>query len=245
MNISLENKVKILEYKLAFEKEKVVSKEFEEGNADLNFRLSFFRQKIKSNHHDTVSQKDVYDSIFKTGLKDKDIVITDKQNDIQKSSNKNSNIDKWARKTYIRIAKSTHPDVTMHINSEVLRNKFDRLFEIAQNAYEKSLYSDLIMVASELEIEVPEKEIKKNIDLDLENKINKINNIKSKMGWHWYHIPEEKKDIELKKILLSMGFIFEDEKIKEVIKSRKPKRKTGQKPSRIKHARKAIEKEQN
>ncbi len=238
MNIKLESKVKILEYKLAFEKEKIVSKEFEEGNADLNFRLSFFREKIKTTDHKGTSQKEIYDSIFKTGPKDKDIVVIGDRDDIQKSSNKNSNIDKWARKTYIRIAKSTHPDIIMHINSEVLRNKFNTLFEIAQNAYEKIQYSDLIMVAHELEIEVPEEEIKKNIIVDLEMKAAKINEITGKLGWQWYHIPESNKDAELKKILQSMGFIFTEEKIKEAVKSRKPKRKTGQRPQNIRAKRK-------
>lgn len=240
MNISLESKVKILEYKLAFEKEKIVSKEFEEGNADLNFRLSFFREKIKNTSHAGVAQKEIYDNIFKTGPKDKDIVKTDKRNDIQKSSKKNNNIDKWARKTYIRIAKSTHPDVTMHINSKVLRNKFDLLFEIAQNAYEKNQYSDLIMVAHDLDIEVPEKEIEKNIVPDLLKKANKIKDISGKLGWQWYHVPEENKDAELKKILLSMGFVFTEDKIKEVIKTRKPQRKTGQRPQKINVKRKRL-----
>ncbi len=174
MNISLENKVKILEYKLAFEKEKIVSKEFEEGNSDLNFRLSFFREKIKNTNHEGVTQKQIYDNIFQTGPKDKDIVVLDKRDDIQKTSKKNTNIDKWARKTYIKIAKSTHPDVTMHINSKVLRNKFDTLFEIAQNAYEKNQYSDLIMAAHDLEIDVPKKKVEKNIVPDLLKKQIKL-----------------------------------------------------------------------
>lgn len=240
MNISLESKVKILEYKLAFEKEKIVSKEFEEGNSDLNFRLSFFREKIKDTSHKGVTQKEVYDNIFKTGPKDKDIVTIDGRNDTQKSSKKNSNIDKWARKTYIRIAKSTHPDVTMHINSKTLKNKFSTLFEIAQNAYEKSSYSDLIMVAHELEIDVPEKEIKKNIDPALIDKANKIKEVTNKLGWKWYHVPEQNKNSELKKILQSMGFVFTDDKIKEVVRSRKPKRKTGERPKNIRVKRKNI-----
>ena len=233
MNISLENKVKILEYKLAFEKEKIVSKEFDEGNFDLNFRLSFFREKIKSATSQGALQKDVYDNLFGPDPKDNDIIAPDNQNDTLVESSKNTNIDKWARKTYIRIAKSTHPDVTMHINSDVLKRKFDNLFEIAQNAYEKSKYSDLIMVAHELEIEVPEEEIKKNIILDLKNKNAKIKSIQSKLGWQWYHVPDENKDNELKKILTYMGFTFTEDKVKEAIKSKKPKRKVGQRPEKI------------
>ena len=63
MNIALENKIKILEYKLAFEQETHVSKEFEEGSSDLNYRLSFFRNKLVENNTDK-SKVDNFDSIF-------------------------------------------------------------------------------------------------------------------------------------------------------------------------------------
>ena len=50
MNITLESKIKILEYKLAFEQEIHVRKEFEEGSSDLNYRLSFFRKNLVDNN---------------------------------------------------------------------------------------------------------------------------------------------------------------------------------------------------
>ena len=70
----------------------------------------------------------------------KNTTITPKDdNSIFKSSKKNNNIDKWAKKVYIKIVKSTHPDVTMHLKSKTLRKKFDNLYQIAQNAYENDI----------------------------------------------------------------------------------------------------------
>lgn len=235
MNITLESKIKILEYKLAYELEKKIVKEFKDGNTDLNYRLSFFREKIdKSIYFSDVPQQKAYDKIFNTtNTGDANVIKIEDDIDIQKSSKKNVNIDKWAKKTYIRIAKSVHPDITMHIKSKELRDKFDDYYLIAQNAYENNILSDLIMIAYELEIEVPEKEIKNNIVTSLNKKQSRINDFKNKIGWQWYHVPDQNKDAELKKILTGLGFVFTEEKIKEVINSRKPKRKVGQRPKKI------------
>jgi hypothetical protein len=243
MSINLENKIKILEYKLAYEQEKQTSKEFEEGSIDLNYRLSFFREEIKKNipKHDT-QQKNVYDSIFPSHDKTKpaNIVISNDDETAQKSLQKNNNIDRWAKKVYIRIIKSTHPDITMHINSKDIRTKFDKIYDIAQNAYENNILSDLIMTAYELEIEVPNDVIQENIVSSFKGKQEAINKFKNMIGWQWYHVPDSNKDAELKKILTSLGFKFTDNKIKSVIKSRRPQRKTGKRPEKLSVKRKRL-----
>lgn len=236
MSIKLENKIKILEYKLAYEQEKQTSKEFEEGNVDLNYRLSFFRDKIKKNiPANDIQQKSVFDSIFPSYDKvdSTNIVISDDDKSTQKSSQKNSNIDKWAKKVYIRIIKSTHPDITMHIKSKDIRSKFDKIYNIAQNAYENNILADLIMTAYDLEIEVSNDAIQANITKSFDKKKKAINEFKSMLGWQWYHVPDENKDAELKKILTRLGFKFTDNEIKDVIKSRRPKRKTGERPEKL------------
>jgi len=243
MSIKLENKIKILEYKLAYEQEKQISKEFEEGNIDLNYRLSFFREEIKKNisEHDT-QQKNVYNSIFPSydKVKHTDIVVSDDDKSIQKSFQKNNNIDKWAKKIYIRIIKSTHPDITMHIKSKDIRTKFDKIYDIAQNAYENNILSDLIMTAYELEIEVPDNVIQENITSSFKEKQKAINEFKNMIGWQWYHVPDSNKDAELKKILTSLGFKFTDNEVKNVVKSRRPQRKTGKRPEKLSVKRKRL-----
>lgn len=243
MSIKLENKIKILEYKLAYEQEKQTSKEFEEGNIDLNYRLSFFREKIKKNiPKNDIQQKSIYDSIFPNYEESNttNIVTSSDHDDIQKTSIKNNNIEKWAKKIYIRIVKSTHPDMTIHIKSKDLRAKFDKIYDIAQNAYENNILADLIMAAYELEIDIPDDVIQENINTSFKKKQKSINKFKNMIAWQWYHVPDANKDAELKKILLSLGFKFTDNEVKNVIKSRRPQRKTGKRPEKLNVKRKRL-----
>lgn len=243
MSITLENKIKILEYKLIFEQEKKIAIEFDEGSNDLNYRISFFEKKIdKSKIAVDSYQKNLYDNIFDRNKNVPDIIKNDDKsqediskeihNDIQNSSNKNNNIDNWLKKLYIKISKSIHPDITMHINSKELRKKFDELYLIAKEGYENNKSADVIMVAYELDIDLKDISVSDIINESLNKKKNKIAEYKNKLGWQWYHVPNEDKDLELKKILKMLGFDFTEEMIQEVIKSRKSERKTGQRPEK-------------
>lgn len=242
MSITPENKIKILEYKLVYEQEKKVSEEFEQGNIDLNYRLSFFKEKVRKNlDSKNANQGQMFNSVFgKDTEKKNNIVIPEDDNSIFESSKKNSNIDKWAKKVYIKIVKATHPDITMHLKSKVLREKFDKIYQVSKNAYENDIMADLIMSAYDLEIDVPDKVIKEHIELEFFKKQASINNNKRMLGWKWYHVPEVNKDAELKKILVFLGFDFTDTKIKDVIKSRRPQRKVGTRPEKLNVKRKRL-----
>ena len=63
MKLNREDRVKILEYKFVFEEVLQVKKEYEEGSADLNYRLSFFRKKLDLGQGNE-RQTDVYDSVL-------------------------------------------------------------------------------------------------------------------------------------------------------------------------------------
>lgn len=240
MNITLENKIKILEYKLIFEQEKKVFEEFESGSNDLNYRLSFFKQSIDKTKMSNHQQQKLYNSIFDDNknlpdvidLNNEEINSADDQELMQNDSKKNNNIDNWLKKLYIRISKSIHPDITMHIKSKEIKDKFDDLYLIAKDGYENNNTADIIMVAYELGIDLNDEKISKIIDDPINEKKNKIKEYKSKLGWQWYHVPDENKDIELKKILSVLGFEFTNQMVEEVIKSRKPARKTGQRPEK-------------
>ena len=60
-----------------------------------------------------------------------------------------------------------------------------------------------------------------------------IDNIKKKIGWQWFHVPENQKDSELKKILSNYGFQFSETEIKEVVRRKYVKRKPGTRPEKI------------
>lgn len=236
MNTSQENKVKILEYKLAFEQLKKIEIEFEEGNSDLNYRLSFFRKKLVENTENS-KQVEEFDSIFmpKRGqIKDVNQTVEIEEHRVnQRSSKKSANVESWLKKAYRQIAKLTHPDMLIGIKSKNLIDKFSNYYSIAQNAYEENNAANIIMVAHELDIYIDDDTITKEIKTPFEKKVKMINDVKCKLGWQWYHIPESNKNAELKNILSAMGFEFTDSEVKEVIKSRKPSRKVGTRPEKF------------
>ena len=130
--------------------------------------------------------------------------------------------------------------MTIHIKSKDLRAKFDKIYDIAQNAYENNILADLIMAAYELEIDIPDDVIQENINTSFKKKQKSINKFKNMIAWQWYHVPDANKDAELKKILLSLGFKFTDNEVKNVIKSRRPQRKTGKRPEKLNVKRKRL-----
>jgi len=236
-NLKYTDKVKILEYKFVFEEEKNVYNEYEEGSADLNYRLSFFRNKLDNTLPNHVQQSDRYDDMFMGGRK------TDVSHEIEKiknsknmpdatSANKSNKVKPWAKKIYKKIVVITHPDKTIGIQSTSLKEQLTAQYRIAQNAYNKECYSDLIMVAFDLNVDIPEGVVNKELINSLNNKKNKVLDIKQKLGWQWYHVPEDKKDLELKKILMRYGFIFSDEQVEEAVNSKYIKRKTGTRPKK-------------
>lgn len=237
MNITLENKVKILEYKLAYEQDKQVENEYKEGRDDLNYRLSFFRQKIiKDTSEEGKDRVKAFDNVFiQNQVESADIVtsssnITDAS---QKTPHKNNNLEPWFKKTYRQIVKSTHPDMLIGIKSKNIKGKLSVCYQVAQNAYEQNIPADMIMIAHELDIDVENEVISREIVKPFKDKQKKIIGTQSKLEWQWYHVPIENKDRELKKILLMMGLDFTEAKIKNAIRSKRPTRKVGTRPEKI------------
>ena len=88
----------------------------------------------------------------------------------------------------------THPDKTIEIQSKHLRDQLCNQYRITQHAYKREVYSDLIMVAFDLNIKVPESVINEHISPSLDKKKKNILQTKSLIGWQWYRVPENQKD---------------------------------------------------
>ena len=240
MKYKTEDRIVILEYKFIFEENIKVKKEYSEGSADLNYRLSFFRNKLDS-EKGSQHQKNIYDAMFTKNLPEEVLPVSSvTDNEKVKTAEKSKNLEPWAKKLYRQIVVITHPDKTMHIQSDHLKNKLINLYLIAQNAYEQKIYSDLIMVAFDLDIEIPENVIRKQIKPVLTNVKKDINRTRETIGWKWYYVPEKQRDAELKKILTYYGFKFTDDKITEVIKSKRPDRKVGTRPENLRVKRRRL-----
>ena len=232
MKLKLEDRVKLLEYKFVFEEELQVDKEYQEGTTDLNYRLSFFRNKLDNKHGS--HQKEKYDSMFmppKSEVLNNELILHDDEN-ISQSANKVYNAKNWVKKLYRKIVVITHPDKTGSVQSTQLKDRLAEQYRIAQNAYNQEKHSDLIMVAFDLNIAIPEGVVDKEVTPESDIKKKNINSVKKKIGWQWYHIPEHQKDAELKKILIYHGFEFSEKQVNEVIQRKYIKRKLGTRPER-------------
>ena len=102
MQYKSKDKVKILEYKFVFEEAAQVKKEYEEGTADLNYRLSFFREKLNAQKA-TPEEKDSYDRMFMGNIPNDNkaviIPIESGQRELTQSALKAStDIKPWAKK---------------------------------------------------------------------------------------------------------------------------------------------------
>tara|TARA_B100000287_G_scaffold381172_1_gene385349 strand:+ start:386 stop:1120 length:735 start_codon:yes stop_codon:yes gene_type:complete len=236
MKLKRENKVKILEYKFIFEEEIQVSKEYQEGSADLSYRLSFFREKLDNKGLNS-NQIKIYDEMLIGKKQEYPLKDLEVQNNIEqelsKSAEKAHNVKAWAKKMYKKIVMVTHPDKTKGIQSKNLVSQLTEQYRIAQKSYTSGIYSDLIMVAFDLNIDIPENVVDAEITPVCKNKKDLILNTKRMLGWKWYHVPEKQRDAELKKILVNLGFKFTEEQIKDVIKRKYVKRKTGTRPEKI------------
>ena len=235
MQYKREDRVKILEYKFIFEEELQVKKEYEEGTADLNYRLSFFRNKLDA-QKGAKGQKDLYDRMFMGHVpkaNETDIIISEPNTSelTQSASRAKDNIKPWAKKAYRKIVMVTHPDKTSEIQSNHLKEQLTYQYRITQNAYNNELYSDMIMVAFDLNIPVPEEVVSEEIIPSSNKKKKKIDDMKKLLGWQWFHVPESQRDAELKKILTCYGFKFTEGEVTEVVRRKYVKRKPGTRPS--------------
>jgi len=237
MKLNSADRVKILEYKFVFEEELQVKKEYDVGSADLNYRLSFFRNKL-AGQNISQGQQALYDKIFmghlpKNSETNTAISKPGKQELTQSASKVSADVKPWAKKIYRQIVMVTHPDKTSEIRSKHLKDQLTEQYRITQNAYNSELYGDLIMVAFDLNISIPESVISEEITPACTMKKNRVKDTKNLIGWQWFHVPKKQRDAELKKILIHYGFDFTEQKVSEVARRKYSKRKVGTRPKKF------------
>mgnify|MGYP000474488750 CR=1 FL=1 len=154
MKIGKKIEVETLNLKFLTETLEIAEAHLKEGTDDLHFRLSHFRKRVVN--------KDKFDQYF-FGAKMIEVqkinegttdVILHKPKELLPEVYKKK--DLWLKKIYRKIVVITHPDKTTNIQSTNLKDKLIDQYRITQNAYNKECYSDLIMVAFDLNIDIPE-----------------------------------------------------------------------------------------
>ena len=223
---------RVLEYKYLYAELKNAKEQFAEGELDLNYRLSFFQRQIEESNSTSLKEnfKKTSESINKANhdKTKKGLIGKDDEDIINRPDH-----PAWIKKLYRKIISMIHPDKTGGLQIPHLINLYSEWYLITVEAYENTDYNNIIMIADNLAIPI-EKDI---IDKDMQKGINEkkliIHNIKSTLGYTWYHTSEKKRDADFKVILKQLGFDFTESEVQEVIKkNRPPKRASQERPAK-------------
>jgi len=165
----------------------------------------FMEEYIKKFNEDF---KDELDFIAKKQSTEKPKKESDKDIDLDKP---NLNAHPVLHKIYRNIVKCTHPD---HHGE-----KYIDLFQKAGAALEEECWVDMITIASELRIELPEfdSEVIHLIESNAESVKNKINNKKESLAWTW-NIKKDQREALKKNIY--KHFNINKEEFEEYLKNK-------------------------
>ena len=240
MERKIKNNFLILQYKTFFEQDKLVQSEVKDGNADLNYYLNYFRNKldIKKNEN----QELIFDNIFFKNLivppQHYPVKPSPKKNNLENNSVERKKTPAWVKKIYKQIVNITHPDKIESIKIDFIKNKLVNQYMLAVESYKLAQYENLLMIAHDLEIDYLEDVVEKTLQPKIKKLESKIKESQKLLAYHWFHLPENKKNETLKNYLINLGFVFTDEELKEAISKRdKNKRKPGSRPVNLRNRR--------
>ena len=94
------------------------------------------------------------------------------------------------------------------------------------------------MVAAELDIELPEEGIEEHILPAIKEASSEIENFTNTMGFQWYHVRPEEREVVLTNYLKQLGYVFTSEQVRDVV-NRKSNRRVGNRP--VKSRKKRLE----
>lgn len=231
------NKSNILRLKLLIEDKKSAKDECDIGISELTEILNSFKHRISDD------QKNKFQDFFFGPIKNNnhlndctdslstDIVsIDDKEKTNKDINNKKSN-PSWIKKVYKQIVQRSHPDKYIDFPIEEIKNKYTSIYIDAVSAFEENDIGMLLLCAYEVEIDTSDiPESNSFIDTSIKDNSKKLQDIKSLIGYQWYHLIEENRIPFLESYITRLGFKFDQEKAKSIIKKNKIKRKVGTRP---------------
>lgn len=228
-------KVELLRIKLMKESALLAKKQCAQGNDDLRFMLSDFRKKIKKDNiakfdHEVLNIRGTphpsANEIKATSGDSAD------QTGIVKTNKKKINHLKWAKALYKKIVTQTHPDKISSLSIDTLKDKLVGLYMESIVAYNNKEYGSLILIADDLNIHFEINSAMQEFLIQLEAKyVNDYNKAIQEAGYSWFHVPDVDKPIFLRNYLEKMGYEFDDDQIKKVLKNIKARR-VGKRPQR-------------
>jgi len=229
--------VEIMRLKVLKSDLELAEEQLKEGNSDLKFRLSFFRQKVSE------SQIEKFDSIFFPHLVPKknnstDLKVVNESTEVSTEVDDESQPKKvtekprWLKKVYRETVTRTHPDKFQNFDVAEIKNKYLKIYLDTIDAWNQDKDGYLIVCASEASVEIEHEDAVKMIAKDFKEASKEIQGYKNQTGYQWFHLAEEIKEVFLENYLKQVGFEFTKEKIKEVLR-RVPNRKPGERPEKM------------
>ena len=163
-----------------------------------------FENIIRQMHSDLNVFDQALDGQFQEKKEFKDEITPD----IIDESLKKNNTPPWAKRVFRKIAMITHPDKMPKDLDESMTKRLIAMYQKAKDSIGQSKYADLIMIASDLDIDLQKIEIDnlsffKNKEIDLQSKIKKI---KSSVFWIWAHSTDDQKDKIVQEFIRSRGW---------------------------------------
>ena len=114
----------------------------------------------------------------------------------------------WAKKLFRKIVMITHPDKVPESLNELIKDKFLSMYQKSKSLIDEGDYVGLIMIASDLNIDLSLEDIKDNKifkkkQKDLEKKITQI---KRSIYWSWTMSSDQERDEIIKDFIKQRGW---------------------------------------
>jgi len=220
-------------YSLLFEEKQRSEAENAKGTADLASCLNEFRKKLGGTKESQIEKfdKEFFSECNSEEAPRKSLPGDDNQ---KREGDKDDHAgkiqhQKWIKKVYKEIVFLTHPDKIGNFPIAAVVKKYTSLYQIAVSAYAKKNYSNILMVAAELDVEVPDEKIEEYILPAIKITSEEINKISKSAGYQWFHVKDSEKEMILSNYLRQLGYTFTEKQVRDAV-IRKSERKVGTRP---------------
>tara|TARA_R100001163_G_C5046460_1_gene183704 strand:- start:730 stop:1464 length:735 start_codon:yes stop_codon:yes gene_type:complete len=127
----------------------------------------------------------------------------------------------WVKPVFRKVVMVTHPDKLPEKLSEQIREKMIDVYRDSKIALESSEYVDLVILADDIDVSLPESKILESKIFDKKNsELNSsIKNLKTSIYWVWANSTDEEKEKILKDFIDQRGWTSHENKRKRSRKS--------------------------
>ena len=144
---------------------------------------------------------------------------TDEFDDVKSNNNQPA----WVKSLYRKIALKTHPDRLISVTDPDEKESLTVLHDRATTAHNSEDYSDLIFIAVELKLDLPDDDdVYDVLEQKSKSYAEKITKIKSSLYWIWHHSPEEDKKLIIANFMKMRGWTGKRSGVKKSRKQNHP-----------------------